>query len=267
MTFLVPVLVAFILRFTPWRAGLPVDLPTLWAQSLHARAASVPGWLFPLLLLAPLLPLGWLLWMLDGVAYGLALLVVQVLVLLAAVGRADPLGRYGANFEQAWERGDLAAASLVAERDLQVNADDASALLVETRTSLAWEACHGYFVPVFWFVLLGPLAALAYRLWWVSARAYTEQGLTASLVHALEWIPARLMGLSIALVGHFDPTLQQLNLLCKQWETATREVVQRCLLASLGDAAAPTPLAPARILVERALLVWALVIAFIEVAA
>ncbi|WP_304640593.1 regulatory signaling modulator protein AmpE [Pseudomonas sp.] len=267
MTFLVPVLVALILRLTPWRAGLPVDLPALWIRILQSRGASVPTWLYPILLLAPLLPLGWLLWALDGIAYGLPLLFVQVMMLLAAVGRSDPLGRYAANFEDAWVRGDLAAASLVAERDLQITADDEPTLLANTRGSLAWEACHGYFVPVFWFVLLGPLAALGYRLWWVSARHNTNQHLIASLVHALEWIPVRLMGLAMALVGHFDPTLQQLSILCRQWEVATREVVQRCLVVALDPAGGGPPLLPARVLIERAVLVWALVIAFIEVAA
>lgn len=267
MTFLVPVLVALILRLTPWRAGLPIDLSGLWVRVLQSRVARVPTWLYPILLLAPLLPLGWLLWLLNGIAYGLPLLLVQVMILLAAVGRSDPLGRYAANFEDAWTRGDLAAASLVAERDLQIRAEDKATLLASARGSLAWEACHSYFVPVFWFVLLGPLAAFGYRLWWVSARHLPEQRLIASLVHALEWIPVRLMGLAMAVVGHFDPTLQQLNALCRQWEAPTREAVQRCMVVALGPDSNGAPLLPARILVERAVLVWALVIAFIEVAA
>ncbi len=266
MTFLVLLFAAIIVRFTPWRSGLPLDLPAAWVRRLGAARERMPGWGGPLLILVPLLPLGWLLWALEAQAIGAGLLLGQLLIMLAAIGRSDPLGQYGKRFEQAWERGDIAAASLIAERELGATANDAPGLAAAVRSRLGWEALHAYFVPVFWFVLLGPLAALAYRLWWAASREPEAPPLLSSLVHALEWMPLRLLGLALALVGQFDPAMQKLRSLCAIWDVPTPEAISECLQAALiADPSAP-PLAPARRLIGRAVLVWALVIAFIEVA-
>ena len=64
------------------------------------------------------------------------------------------------------------------------------------------------FSVLFWFVLLGPLGAVLYRLTTdLSKKDSGAESLqkTASLLHAsMAWAPARLLAIGYALTGHFD---------------------------------------------------------------
>ena len=68
------------------------------------------------------------------------------------------------NFRDAWRRGDEQAALHVAERDLGLEADAEAELLERVRAYELWQAYQGFFAVIFWYALLGPLPALAYRL-------------------------------------------------------------------------------------------------------
>ena len=196
------------------------------------------------------------------------------LVLLACVGRRDPLGAMATGFEQAWDRGDRAAAALVAERDLGVVAEGQDSVLSEVRSALVREVLHGYMVTVFWFALLGPAGALGYRL--LRLLADQEDSPAASpasaLAHALEWIPARLLAASFALVGHFDHVRAELADVMLRWELPSDVLVHRAAEAalngssgSLAGAEAEGVLADTRTLLVRALIVWAVALALLAV--
>ncbi|MGA9827274.1 MAG: beta-lactamase induction protein [Rhodanobacteraceae bacterium] len=72
-----------------------------------------------------------------------------------------------------------------------------------------------WFGVVFWFVLLGPVGALAYRVVQLIARDGRFGGSLDSAEHdrfvrvatALDWAPAHLMALTLALVSDFDTVL------------------------------------------------------------
>lgn len=68
------------------------------------------------------------------------------------------------------------------------------------------------FGVLFWFFLLGPAGALGYRLAWVTATS--DDALDPRTRHAarrfalaLDWIPAHLMVLAMALVSNFDAVI------------------------------------------------------------
>lgn len=68
-----------------------------------------------------------------------------------------------------------------------------------------------WFGVLFWFVVLGPAGALLYRMTQIvaySSASETENNQTAALARnwaqALDWFPAHLMALSLALVSDFD---------------------------------------------------------------
>ena len=72
-------------------------------------------------------------------------------------------------------------------------------------------ALHRWFGVLFWFLLLGPVGALLYRLAAFSAEGAFARALPAATLtgaralHAvLDWPVAQLMTLSMALVGNFD---------------------------------------------------------------
>lgn len=272
MSFLVLGLVALLLTFTSWHKGFPVDLLGSWARQV-ASAAGRPVWQALGLLVLPLLLAGGLLWLVEGVAYGVLTLLLHTFLVLLCVGRGDPLKSMTVPFEQAWERGDQEAASLVAERDLDIRVDNPTELLASVRLRLVCGVCVGYLVPAFWYLLLGPLAAMAYRLFeqLQTPAEHPSRSLAVSLVHALEWLPARLMVVSMALVGHFERTLAALGGLLLSWEASTAQVIGQGAEAAL---AAQDPgvgrravMQPLRRLVHRSMLVWAVVIAILSVLA
>lgn len=273
MSFLVLVLVALIIRFTPWRKGFPLDVLGVWVARVAAASTARPAWQGLIMLVVPLVLVGLLIWIVDDLAYGVIALLTHALLLLLCVGRNDPLGSMLTQLEQAWQRGDQEAASLVAERDLDIHAANAEELAVAVRMRLVWEVCTGYLIPAFWYLLLGPLGAITYRLFerMQQHMGHPLQPLAASLTHALEWLPARLMALSMALVGHFEKTLAALGGLLLQWDVSATQVTGLCAEAALAPEATRLDrhavIQPVRRLLQRSMLVWAVVIAFLSVLA
>ena len=75
-------------------------------------------------------------------------------------------------------------------------------------------AQHRWFGVLFWFLLLGPVGALLYRLTAVAAEGEASTALppetregARTLMAWLDWPVAQLMTLSVALVGNFDTVL------------------------------------------------------------
>lgn len=75
-------------------------------------------------------------------------------------------------------------------------------------------AQHRWFGVLFWFLLLGPVGALLYRLTAVAAEGEAATALPSetregarTLMAWLDWPVAQLMTLSVALVGNFDTVL------------------------------------------------------------
>lgn len=269
MSFLVLLLVALILRFTPWRGGFPVDVLGYWTVWVARISRERSGWVYSLLMILPLPLLAAALWLVTGIAYGVFTLMLHTFLVLLCVGRSDPLGGMTSEVGEAWQRGDHEAASIVAERDFGIVGDDSAGLLHSLRGRMAAEACHGYFVPAFWYVLLGPLVAVGYRLAWLASQRAGIAGsaFAPALAHALEWLPVRLMGLSFALVGHFDATLHVLRRVLVQWEPRTEQLAEwftQSALSGVSGADAAQPLDVMRTFLLRAVLVWAVVIAFIS---
>ena len=230
MRFLILLITVLLVRFTPLRRGMRPDLAVSWASYCARLAERRPGWRALVCLLLPLLPLELAFWMLADVAYGFFVLTLGVLVLLFGLGGNELLHAFGRRFEQAWGRGDQAAAA---------------------------------------FLLLGPLGALGYRLLrlFVDRLASDEQSYAGSLVHAMEWLPARLLAASFALVGHFDQVLAALRGVWSDWDQSVEPLLVRAADAALtGEASAEknqTILAPTRALLVRAMLAWAVPVALL----
>lgn len=274
MSFLVLLLVVLILRFTPWRKGFPFDALGRWAGVVQERSRLRPVWQTLVLLALPLLLAGVVLWVLRGQVYGLLTLIAHVALVLLAVGRSDPLGSMALAFEEAWQRGDQEAAYHVARRDLQLDCVGPDDLLRGVDARLARATFSDYVTPVFWYLLLGPLGPLGYRLLnrFEQQQEHSElehpaRPAVMRIKHALEWLPSRLFSLSLALVGDFERTLGLLRGWLLRWEVSADRVVSDCVAAALGDeqqasGATASILRPVRTLLARSLMVWAACIAF-----
>ena len=206
MSFLVLVLALWVEKFSALRQQVQRDGFFLGELVRLERSGKVhPWWTLAILILAPVALLVLLLHVLEPVAYGLLALPVHLLVLIYSLGRGDVKAALGP-FRDAWRRGDEQAALHVAERDLGLAADDAPGLIKRVQGHLLWQAYQSFFAVIFWYFLLGPGAALAYRLLALTiehSRQPALQALAGQLRHALDWLPVRVMTVSFALVGNF----------------------------------------------------------------
>ncbi|UPF04920.1 regulatory signaling modulator protein AmpE [Pseudomonas mosselii] len=206
MSFLVLVLALWVEKFSALRQRLQRDGFYLGELVRLERSGKVhPWWTLGILVLAPVALLVLLLHVLEPVAYGLLALPVHLLVLVYSLGRGDVKGALGP-FRDAWRRGDDQAALHVAERDLGLAADDPQRLIKQVQGHLLWQAYQSFFAVIFWYFLLGPGAALAYRLLALTmdhSRQPALQTLAGQLRHAMDWLPVRVMTVSFALVGNF----------------------------------------------------------------
>ena len=206
MSFLVLVLALWVEKFSALRQQVQRDGFFLGELVRLERSGKVhPWWTLAILILAPVALLVLLLHVLEPVAYGLLALPAHLLVLIYSLGRGDVKAALGP-FRDAWRRGDEQAALHVAERDLGLAADDAPGLIKRVQGHLLWQAYQSFFAVIFWYFLLGPAAALAYRLLALTtehSRQPALQALAGQLRHALDWLPVRVMTVSFALVGNF----------------------------------------------------------------
>lgn len=146
----------------------------------------------------------------SSLLFGLLSLILYVSVLLFSLGR----GHFSACLQEylhAWNHGDFEAAyeKATAIGDFRQSdaINDYSTLHDSVRKAVVYAGFERWFVVVFWFLLLGPAGALAYRLCFLYARSerssHAGQQLALQIIHYLDWFPARLLAASFTLTGNF----------------------------------------------------------------
>lgn len=129
-------------------------------------ADSVLPPLLSLLLLTALLvvPVAAVIYWLGDAVYGLAYLVLAVVVLFFSLGPKD-IGEQVDDYCEALERDDDEAiahtAKALVERDV---ATEPAVRIAEVEAAVCVQANNRLFAVIFWFVLLGPLGAWGYRV-------------------------------------------------------------------------------------------------------
>ncbi|MCP2076180.1 UNVERIFIED_ORG: AmpE protein [Pseudomonas lini] len=243
MSFLVLLLAVWIEKFSALRQRIQRDGG--WLLELNKLEAS-PRWVnrpwlvLVVMVLLPVALLALLLWVLDPVAYGLLALPVHLLVVIYSLGRGDLLADLGP-FRDAWRREDLQAAAHVAKRDLDIEADDGERLLERVQGHLLWQAYQSFFAVIFWYFLLGPVAALSYRLLALAAEHSQNPGVAeraAQMRHAFDWVPVRLLAASFALVGNFVAVSRVMLHELLNWNISAAALIDKVGLVA-GEIPAP----------------------------
>ena len=219
MSFLILVLTVLFEKLSNWRKIIQQD--QWWYKQLKRCSRLLPRQptlAFILAISLPVLGLALILVALKSVVYGLLLIPVHLFILIYSLGRDDVRAALGP-FRDAWRRQDTHAANLAAQRDLLIQSEEPVGLLQAVQGHLLWQGFQGFFAVIFYYIIAGPLAALAYRLLILTSEQVQwpqAAGLTTRLLHILDWLPVRLLSISFALIGNFITVNRALmsDLLC-----------------------------------------------------
>ena len=207
------VVVALVLgHLAPWFAAAVRDdgwyrALLRWLDGrLHEDAFWRGRWGLLLALVPVVLAVGFLQWLLHGVAFGLPSLVFGVVVVFYAWGPRDldvDVAAVVDADDSAERREALARLRPPAAAGAADAGDEVGRVFIA--------ALRRWFGVLFWFVLLGAVGALLYRLVAIAAEDEPALYLPAGTVEGarrllllLDWPVAQLMALSLALVGNFD---------------------------------------------------------------
>ncbi len=173
-----------------------------WLQGWYSfiNELSLPDLLLRLLLiLVPVLLMGWLFEWIQHDWLGLFELLFALFAVAYSLGRFE-FDAVLANYLNSLRNNDVQAARLGLGA-IGDDADDLVSMQYEVEYELAYNEFQRWFPIVFWFFVAGPVAAVAYRIIsWLEARDDAWE----PVLGLVEWVPARLTGLSLALVGNFD---------------------------------------------------------------
>jgi membrane protein required for beta-lactamase induction len=180
-------------------------------QSLPFSAGLREGRIGLLGILAvPLLVLVFAQWLVYGAFAGVIDILFAALVLLYSLGPRDLDRQVSELAEAAAAKDRTRGASITAE----LLSEQARSSTRRVAEGVLAAALRRIFAVLFWFSVLGPLGALAYRLTRETrrlAREQTRPGLEPAceyLLFLLDWIPARMLAGLFALAGCFESAIE-----------------------------------------------------------
>ena len=172
------------------------------------------GWLaaFVLIYALPLASLTLILFIAAGSVFGLATMMVHILVLLVALDRTQP-GQLTKDFIEKFRGGDMAECIDFLKQEFHATSlpdvDDKDGIGKYFSKLLTYHSFEMMFVLFFWYVCAGALGILFSYISYQLRDSHREQQLQKQVdfislvIQILEWIPLRLLALTFSLAGNF----------------------------------------------------------------
>ncbi len=199
---------------------------TVWQNWLANKwfVDTEKSWIFTLVSLA--LPL-WGFDLIIGFIFGFNFIVttlVSIGILLITIGPLDFENSVD-DYIQAKSKNDDELSKHYAER-LIFNDNPAlnETEEVQVTRSLLYCSVEHFFAVIFWFILLGPIAALFYRVILQNYLNNRESSLAKLVLAYVIFIPAHLVSFSFALVGSFEETINKL----KNMNEYSNDLLSKC---------------------------------------
>lgn len=206
----------------------------------------------------------------SGFLFGLPYFIFGILLLIYCLGPACLSGEIDA-YMDARSLGDedeaLHYAGVITEQAASTVPDQQT---TDVTRAILYAANDRVFSVIFWFVWLGPVGILLYRL---IAHMSKDEGHDgdmkewAIILHSLMiWIPARMLAFGYALTGHFDGALAAYNnrpyesdISITSYDTLVATGLGALKESNISDEI--SAIAAARNLVMRSIMVWIAVLA------
>ncbi len=263
-----------------------------WFRDWHDRMKHVEfltryqGLVFAATVLGPVILLVAIIAVVGGIAHWL-LILVFVPVLLYSIGRgefAEPTNDYlfawnSKDWEKALENYILINRFSNEVDESSVNVDfeygDWTSLNHAMLKSVAYKGFEKFVTVFFWFVLIGPIGPLIYRLvsLFITHEETEEHEQARRWLWLLEWPAVRVLGLTFALTGSFVGCIRawQEKLLCAQ--STTQQVLEHYIhgaldvdeAVALEDAITESEFKAVLSLYKRTIIFWICVLAILTV--
>ena len=208
---------------------------------LKTKALSSPWGMLAAVLLPLLLVVFLVLHLLSGLFFGLIGFVMSLVIFYYCLGPVNPF--YPVRKQEDTES---TTETFISEYLIGVNGQ--------------------VFAVVFWFIVLGPMGALLYRLMrlCLDRPAVFQQAL--QLTELLDWLPVRMTALLYLLVGNFQSGLREYSHLFFENPSQNQAFLSTCGLQALGNEE-ELSMTRAETLVEHAIIALLVLIAFFTLGA
>lgn len=202
------------------------------------------GWAgIAIILLTPIVVLLIAFNLFEGVLFWLLLTIISAAILFYSLG-PDSLEASFENYFNSMQRNDFEAAFLhlqdKEETGENIDVPENDELVREATRKILIESHKRYFGVIAWFVLLGPLAALLYRL----AHLYRDQcageefdehlPLMERVIHWIDWLPARITSLMFLLTGDFVNGFYRIQDYLTDADADNNQLISETGIAALG---------------------------------
>lgn len=236
MIFLALIL-ALLLAFA-WDFG-PALHRDAWFERWCSQLASLGLGPVPVVLLSVLVPCALVqlaLNALQPLLFGAAWIAAAAGLLLYSFGRGN-IGAELEKYRSQCRREDFEAAYLYGVAELRwFNGDAARSALGADEVHRAmqrgflYQAHQRWFAILFYFLLLGPVGALAYRLLQLAPADKSSR-----LLRWADWVPARLLAASFTLTGNFVESADELLAGILGGKMGVRELLYSVAMAATGE--------------------------------
>ena len=235
MTFIITLIALIIERFFDWSHLRQWR----WLSRYQIRLSKYVAHLSPVLalticVLPIVLLVGLVYCLLSGVLFGVVKLVLGVIVFVYCLGPNNFWAQvYAAIAELHKDDAVTAVEQIQKEFNIEFPHEPQAFHLAFT-SALFIEAHARVFAVLFWFVILGPMGAVLYRLVEeCGSRGLIAVPLAKRALRCLDWLPVRVFTFIFALGGHFTGVIRAWRSRLKMDPSHNDDILTACGIASL----------------------------------
>ncbi|MCF6193739.1 MAG: regulatory signaling modulator protein AmpE [Kangiellaceae bacterium] len=218
-----------------------------YLASLFSERSFFESWGgIAVILLVPVIALYAMVSIFGGGIYWFVLFIVSVVVLFLSIGPNRLEDSFEAYFHSIAKADYEGASHHLNEindslrRVEKIEGNEPDEIVRAATRSILIESHTRYFGVISWFIFFGPCGALFYRLAHLYRSACSDEGfnehspLLETLIHWIDWIPARITGFLFMLTGDFVKGVYRIQDYLTDAEADNSQLISETGIAALG---------------------------------